>query len=309
MSAVITRAAAQRQGISLARQRHLLARGTWQRLHDGVYVRHTGPVSYRERLEAAVLARGPGACVSLECALTLWGLSDRQPPIITLAEPATTHRTRALPGVRVRRRRRLAVAVRHGIPVTSGAQSVLDVAALTDARDELVALVTRALARRVVGVAELRAELAHHPRHRHRAFLGELLTVAAEGLESAAEVRYAVDVERAHGLPRSRRQVADGPTAVRDGRSRRVDVRYDEQRVVVEVDGELWHRERAHEDRARDRQAAARGEVVLRAGWADVAGAPCALAAEVAAVLLTRGWGGMARPCGAGCPVGRCAAA
>lgn len=305
MSSVITRQQALARGTTPGQLRHLLARGTWQRVFPGVYVQHTGTLTYRERLEAATLARGDGARVSLECALHLWGLTDREPPIITLAEPAATHRTGELPGVRVRRRRRLSVGKRHGIRVTGLPQTILDLAAQPDrGGDDTVALVTRAVAARKITVDDLRAELTHHPLHPARALLEEVLGVAAEGLESAAEARYADSVERAHGLPAMERQSpVDGPSAVRDGRTRRFDFRDGARGVVVEVDGELYHRDRAAQDRARDREAAGRGDVVLRVGWFEVVDAPCQVASDVAATLVQRGWHGRPLPCSPGCPV------
>ena len=82
------------------------------------------------------------------------------------------------------------------------------------------------------------------------------------------EVSYVKRVEEPHGLPR-------GELQVRDGAVRR-DVEYEEWNVVVEVDGRLGHEgEYVAVDRRRDRRAAGRGRVTLRAGWVDVEGDPC----------------------------------
>ncbi|GGK56042.1 hypothetical protein [Ornithinimicrobium pekingense] len=306
MSSVTTRRAALERGVSLAAQRHRLARGDWQRVFPGVYVTHGSGVTWQERVEAATLARGPGARAGLHCALHLWGLTDVRPQVITLVEPASVHRRRTLPGVRVRRRRRVAVAVRHGIPVTSVAQTVLDVLALPHTTtDELMALVARATRARTTA-AQLREELTYHPCHPRRGLLEEVLRAAEEGLESAAELRYARDVEQAHGLPAMQRQApVDGSAAAGHRRSRRVDFRDPARGVVVEIDGELYHRDRQHQDRARDRQAAGRGDVVLRAGWVDVVATPCELAGDVAGVLAARGWTGRPRPCSSACSLAR----
>lgn len=307
MSSVITRKQAVARDISLGQQRHRVTRGAWQRVHPGVFVQHSGHITYRERLEAAVLARGDGARVSLECALHLWDLTDREPPIITLAEPVGIHRTKTLPGVRVRRRRRLAKGMRHGIPVTTVAQTLVDVGAEPGCpTDELISLITRAVAAKKVTAGQVRDELAHHPRHRRREFLDEVLRAADEGLESVAEVRYVERVENAHGLPRMERQFPiDGPAAVRDGRSRRQDFRDEARGVGVEVDGELFHRNRQAGDRARDRQAAGRGEVILRVSYFEIIDAPCALAADVAAALLARRWTGHPKRCSPACTIWR----
>ncbi|MFC6420357.1 hypothetical protein [Ornithinimicrobium tianjinense] len=256
---------------------------------------------------AATLARGDGAVASLECALSLWNLADREPQILTLAEPANTHRRTTLPGVRVRRRRRLTRVRRYGIPVTSAAQTVLDVLAMPGRTpDDDVALITRAVSRRKVTVAELRAELAHHPRHPRAGALSEILIAAAEGLGSVAEVRYVERVERPHGLPTMERQAPmDGLQAQADGRSRTLDFRDRERGIGLEIDGDLWHRERQVRDRGRDREFAGRGEVSLRAGWIEVVERPCELAVDVALVQIARGWTGRPSACGPDCAVGR----
>lgn len=276
-------------------------------MFPGVYVTHNADITWRERVEGAVLARGPGAVASLGCALHLWGLSEQQPQIITLAEPVHTHRHRRLPGVRTRRRRRLVPTSRHGIPVTALPQTVLDVLALPHTTpDEIAGLVTRALSSRRVTSAALADELTHHSLHPAREVIGEVLRAAEEGLGSAAEVRYAARVEEAHGLPRMQRQVPlDGRQAARDGCSRRLDFRDPRTGLVVEVDGELYHRDRWQQDRARDRQAVGRGDVVLRAGWVDVVATPCVLAADIAAALAARGWKGRVRPCSRECSLPR----
>lgn len=153
MKDVITRKQAMAKGLSTAKIRHRVAAGRWRLIFPGVYLTHSGTPTWRQRLMAATLARGAGSVASLECALHLWNLSDRQPPILTLAEPWRLHRVGTLPGVRVRRRRRLSAARRYGIPVTSAAQTVLDVLAMPGRTpDEDVALITRAVSRKVVTV-------------------------------------------------------------------------------------------------------------------------------------------------------------
>ena len=117
-------------------------------------------MTWRERVEAATLARGPGAVVGLECALHLWSLTDRQPSLITLAQPASMHRYLTLPGVRMRRRRRLTTTRRHGIPVTTLAQTLLDVGA-TATMDDLISWISRAVATRRTTVSALCEELTH----------------------------------------------------------------------------------------------------------------------------------------------------
>jgi hypothetical protein len=118
------------------------------------------------------------------------------------------------------------------------------------------------------------------------------------GVASPLERRYARDVERAHGLPRSIR----GGVVVVAGTRRYRDVRYAKQRTSVELEGLAYHPDdEAARDDGRDNAAVVAGDAVLRYGWAAVVGSPCAVAAEVAAVLRARGWRGQIRPCRPGC--------
>lgn len=82
------------------------------------------------------------------------------------------------------------------------------------------------------------------------------------------------------------------------------DVVYEEQGVVVELDGRVGHE--MSRDRWRDMQrdlvAAGSGLLTLRIGWWQVERQPCETAAQVAEVLRLRGWRGQLRPCWAECP-------
>lgn len=300
---VISRRQASARGITPATIRHRLKTGQWQRIFPGVYATYNGEISWRHRARAATLARGPGAVVSLHCALHLWGLHPSRPQIITLAEPDAVHRSGSLPGVRTRRRRRLATAVRRQVPVTSLAQTIIDVLALpTVTVDDALALLTRAVSTRRITVPQLREELHHHPRHPRRTVLDEALAAAEGGLGSAAEARYVRDVEQAHGLPPMERQVPmDGAQAVADGRARRLDFKDRSRGLGLEIDGDLFHSTRQRQDRSRDREAAGKGEVTIRAGWVEVVVHPCDLAADVAAAQQARGWAGQPRSCGPDC--------
>lgn len=90
----------------------------------------------------------------------------------------------------------------------------------------------------------------------------------------------------------------DGPEAVADGRARSLDFKDKDRGLGVEIDGALWHRDKQLQDRGRDREAAGRGEVTLRAGWIEVVEMPCELAADVGAAQVARGWQGRPTECG-----------
>jgi very-short-patch-repair endonuclease len=134
---------------------------------------------------------------------------------------------------------------------------------------------------------------------RWRGELSEAFADVDAGAHSVLEYRYMRYVERAHGLPRARRQV---PASMREGTIHR-DVLYREYGVAVELDGRAHHPgDLRWQDLRRDNAAAADGIITLRYGWADVARRPCEVAVQVSAVLRRRGWPGRPRPCGPSCP-------
>ena len=101
------------------------------------------------------------------------------------------------------------------------------------------------------------------------------------------ELDYLRDVERAHGLPKGRRQ------RYRGGLRYRTDVGYDQWGVLVELDGRLGHEgEGRVRDLRRDNDFALRSLTTLRYGWYDTAYRPCLVARQVGAVLTSRGWPG-----------------
>ncbi|MCO5985036.1 hypothetical protein NE235_02820 [Actinoallomurus spadix] len=135
-------------------------------------------------------------------------------------------------------------------------------------------------------------------RVRWRAELTAALAEVDAGATTLLEIRFVRDVERAHGLPPTARQVR----SLRGGRVGYEDARADAYGVVIELDGRVAHpfAER-HRDLRRDNAAVRAGPAPLRYGWGDVTERPCLVAAEIAEVYRRRGWSGTPRPCGAGC--------
>jgi hypothetical protein len=180
-------------------------------------------------------------------------------------------------------------------------ETVLDLTQTAANFDDVCGWVTRAFARDLTDEARLLKAMQRRTKLRWRADLRELVTAAAGGDHSVLEFRYHRDVEQAHGLPPSERQV---PFAKPGGRTGRRDRLYREYAVVAELDGRLAHPvENQRQDKARDNAAAVDGLQSLRYGWTDVRRQPCATAAEVARVLRNHGWRGRPRPCSPGCPV------
>ena len=276
--------------------------GRWRQMYPGVYATFTGVPNRGARLWAAVLLAGPGATLSHETAAELHRLGDQAADTIHVTIPRQ-RRVRVVEGVSLHRSDRAAQAVqRHTYPPrTTVEETVLDLAEAATGFDDVCGWVTRAIARDLTDEARLRQAMTARLRMRWRAELRELIVAAAGGDHSVLEFRYHRDVERAHGLPESNRQV---PFAKPDGRRGFRDRLYTNYGVVVELDGRLAHpTENQWRDKARDNAAAAEGKQSLRYDWMHVRWQACATAAEVARVLRRHGWDGCPKPCSPGCPV------
>jgi hypothetical protein len=190
------------------------------------------------------------------------------------------------------------------LPRTTIEDTVLDLVAAAPTFDRGYAWVARSVSRQLVTTAELRDALVGRRKVRWRSWLDDALDDARDGVDSSLERRYLLDVERAHGLPKSQHQARrqlDGKTHYRDNW-------YAGYQVVVEVDGPSYHQnERVQLDKDRDNRNLARDDVrTFRFGPVAVTEHACETAAMVAATLRRNGWAGRPRPCRRpDCAVGR----
>ena len=173
-----------------------------------MYATFTGPVNRNAQLWAALLYAGPGAVLSHETAAEVDGLVDRPSALIHLTIRAGRY-LQAAPGIRVHRSRHLRdLRFPAGeLPRTWIEDTILDLAETKSGLDDVCGLVTAAFGRHLTTVPPFRSVLAERKRQRWRREISELINAAADGTHSVLEFRYDRDVERAHGLPPSRRQV------------------------------------------------------------------------------------------------------
>ena len=257
-----------------------LRRREWARVHPGVYVEHTGPLTWLQRAWAAVLFYAPAALAgpsALRAAkLRGHGQADAA-PIRVCVDSARTVRSR--PGITVERI--------GGLGIEHPGASVAPAPAAR-ARTGV-----RGVCQGGRGHGRGPARRRGPARPDHRGATGR----CAGGM-SAAEAPTAA----ARDPPRCRRRRLLGPRAPLPGagratprpadrkRQRRVhqgkhpafrDVDYVDLATVVELDGRLGHEEAADRwaDLDRDLSAVVAGELTLRAGWGQVL-EPCRLAAS-----------------------------
>lgn len=281
--------------------RRMVRRRELQRVHPGVFVDHTGPLSWDQRAWAAVLACAPAALAG-QSALRAHGLvrhggGDHDAIEVVVAPD---RRVLAPPGVQLTRSTFFDTQVQlHLSPPRQRLETaVIRVAAGAVALDSAVAVAADAVQAGRTTVTRLRAALPARRSGRSLTVLGEVLDDIAVGAYSALERRYLRDVELAHGLPTGARQ-----RRARTGRAVHYrDVDYLGLQTIVELDGRLGHEWSSDRwaDLERDLRNAVAGDLTLRAGWPQVLD-PCRLAGIVGRILLVRGWPGDVRPCGRHC--------
>jgi hypothetical protein len=294
---IITRRQALDHGLTLADIRAHVAAGRWRRLRPGVIATFTGPLTPEARAWAAVLACWPAA-LSHETAGVRWRMTkeqDRSPVHLTVRYGASASRHDGLVVHRSRAFAHILAPEDDGPPVIAPVHTSVDLAvAAPNARAAMSVLHRTALAGKVSGGQLLAAIEVREPR-RYRNALRDAAMLMVEGVMSSLESDYALAVEDAHGLPRGHRQA---PVVV-DGTVLFEDILYGapDGELIVRLDGWRFHSDRrvALRDRRRGNAAQLAGRARLAYGPEEVAD-PCAVAEEIAAVLVELGGEGL-RPC------------
>jgi very-short-patch-repair endonuclease len=286
-----------RQALDAGMQHHdirrLLRRNEWARVHAGVYIDHTGPLTWIQRAWAAVLYAAPAA-LCLESALSNDGFPihiavsrDRA----MLVEPA---------GVRIHHLSHFEERVlwNMGPPRVRYEEAALDAACRTPNDVDAIALLANACQSRRTTAARLLRTLDSRQRLRRRQWLRAVLRDIDDGTCSVLEHGYLNRVERVHGLPRAVRQKRSTSTV---GVCYR-DAEYG-QRLVVELDGRMFHDSAAarNQDYERDLDAAVDGRSTVRLSYHQVFDRPCRTAAKIAQVLRRHGIPVSGRSCGPRC--------
>jgi very-short-patch-repair endonuclease len=174
-------------------------------------------------------------------------------------------------------RSRLDQVIRDGLPCTSTARTVVDVACTMTSRDDVRALVSDAVQRGLSSLLTLARETERAPRH-GRGFLGAALEEAEAGARPAGEARLLRLLRQAH-LPLP---AINAPIHL--GRQTYVaDALWTELRLIVEIDGAAWHLNARSWDRDLRRQNAlqAAGFVVLRFPYSRLAQDPAGVIQDI----------------------------
>lgn len=232
---------------------------------------------------AAILYFDGDAVLSHASAAALWGFFDETPPTVHVALIGRDCRSR--PGLNVHRAQTLARAdlrVRQGLPLTSPARTLLDLAGEL-APDELENAVAEARVRRLLRAGELEAAMRRAPQRK-----------------AAARLRAILDAENDPALTRSKAErlilrlirEARLPEPIVNGRflGVRPDLRWPSEKLIVEFDGQQFHGHASafHRDRRRDQLLVAAGYRVMRVTWRQLVTEPLVVVARMAMALSGR---------------------
>lgn len=258
---MVTRAELLGAGITAGEIKQRLASGALLREYRGVYrVGHRAP-STEARYMAAVKACGDAALLSGRAAAHLLGLVKGGSPPPEVTAP-TEHRKE---GIVTRRSRHLdprEATTWKGIPVTTVARTLVDLAAVL-AVDDLARACHEAGVLYRTTPAAVEAVLARRPNRPGASQLRRILRGEVHVTLSKLETRFLAVLQEVN-LPL--------PETNRPAGGRRVDCRWPARRLTVELDSYRYHHTRHawEQDRRREREARARGDEFRRFTYGDV---------------------------------------
>jgi Transcriptional regulator, AbiEi antitoxin/Protein of unknown function (DUF559) len=266
-------------GVGADAIKHRVAVGRLRPVRRGVYaVGHRAPRP-EASWTAAVLACGPDAVLAGRSAAELWRMRHSSRSLIEVISPCRID----LPSIAARR---IVLAddeitVERGIPVTTAARTLFDLAAVVSP-DQLEAAFQEAEVRRLTSPTSLDALVARYPGRRGTQALKTVLAkhrAIGAAIPTSVLQRRLLALVDAHDLPRP-----DVNSITDHGE---LDATWHQQRLVVECDGFATHgtREAFERDRAKDRALQVAGWRVVRVTWRQLRDEPGTIARQIAALL------------------------
>jgi very-short-patch-repair endonuclease len=258
-----------------------LESGRWRCLHRGIYLIGPAPPALPARARAAALACGEGAVVSHRTAAELWGLLPPEAGSethVTVCGRNPGDRT----GIHTHRVRRLPeeeVTVKDGIPLTTPARTICDLAATEPLRDVESAL-AEARIHRLATDRQITAVIQNAPTRPGAPIIRKLLEQEDDsGYTRSKAERLLRDLIAKANLER--------PLFNEPVLGYVVDAVWPKHRLILEVDGYAYHQHRAafERDRRRDQQLTAAGYRVIRITWIQLRDRPIETIAAIVKTL------------------------
>lgn len=283
----------------------LLRRRDLVQVHPGVYVNHTGELTWLQRAWSGVLACWPAALTHASALRACEGPGrkfSRGPDIHVAVD---RHRRLVAPeGIVLHRLVRLDERAMWNTspPRLRYEDAALELAAAAASDFEALGVLASVVQSRRTTAARLLVSAWSRPRLARRRWIIAVLQDVAAGTCSVLEHGYLCRVERPHRLQVGRRQ---RPASSSRGSVYR-DVQY-ATGLLVELDGRLFHDTTAQRDVDfdRDLDAAVEGLDTVRLSWGQVFDRACWTATRIALLQRARGWTGVPVPCGPACAVRR----
>ena len=276
----MTRAQLRAAGVSRHAISHAAKVGALHRVHRGVYIVGHLALAPFAKEAAALLACGDRAVISHRSAAHIWGLVDAPPQLVDVT--VVGRRCRPKEGVRIHTLSRIDDRdVRHeeGLWLTAPAHTLIDLAP-DSSLDELERLISETRIKGLLPNGELERALERAGRRRGTARIRAYLSAEEdeEYTRSKGERRMR-QLLRAAGLPL--------PRVNTRAAGYEIDFLWEEERVIVEVDGFRFHgHRRAFErDRRKDMALTAAGYLVIRLTWNQLKNEPFTVIAHIARAL------------------------
>ena len=233
-----------------------------------MYAVARSPLSTRGKYLAAVMACGTGTKLSHRAAADLWWIR----PASCTSEVTVPAVSREIPGIRVHRTRMLDpqdFTVIDGIPVTSLARTLLDLAAILRPPD-LEVVIDRAERQGLFDLNALVEVLGRAKGKRGAATLKRVVARYEKSTQkSELERAFKQLLKAARDIPTpSFNALVEGETGTHE-----VDAVWEQQRLAVQLDGFEFHRTRRdrEKDAATDADLELAGYRVMRLTWDDTA--------------------------------------
>lgn len=269
-------------GITRRSRGHRLSCGRLHRVLPSVYAVGSPVLEPLGAETAALLHVGADTVLSHATAVALWGLVSAEPDQLHVT--AARGNARGRRGLVVHRVRSLDardLRLRHGLPVTAPARSLIDFAA-SQSDAVVAAAFNEAQVQKLVTEHELQAAVDRCPVRPGTGRIRRLLTSEQGPAITRSEAeRLLKQLVEAGQLPLPRFNVWI--------HGKLVDALWPAERLIVETDGYRFHGHRAafENDRLRDQQLAAEGYVVVRVTWRQLTEEPMAVLARLARALAT----------------------
>lgn len=251
-----------------------IASGRWQAAGRGVVVAHSGPFTDEQFLRITLYRWGPKAALAGLTAARIdqfTGFDDKLPvangPVYVLAVPSAKKRPApAGLNVIVHRSRRLGDEDVHPLREprrTRIARSLVDAAEWRATDRGAMAILAAGVQQGLTRVSDMRAVILRPgPPMRRRALMLDTLGDIEGGAQALSELDFTQKVIKQFGLPEPSRQVGRRDSR---GKQRWIDVVFEPQKTIVEIDG-AQHSEplQRWDDMRRDNDLGDDGYRVLR---------------------------------------------